>query len=180
MRTFLAIPIPDAHADALAAIARRLPPGREVAPELMHITALFLGDPPDAALEDLNDAILAARFELPPLTIAGLGHFGRAAPRVVWAGVEPAAPLIDLNGRLARRAHGSGIQVERQRYVPHITLCRYGVDGVTPGELATTFARIGRVALDEFQPTELTLTASHLGPKGPKYEPLASYPIKPA
>ena len=180
MRTFLALPIPDRHARALAAIAERLPPGREVEPELMHITALFLGDPADAHLEDLHDVLGAMTFHLPELTIGGLGHFGHAAPRVAWAGVTPAPPLIELNARLSRRAHGAGLQLERRRYVPHVTLCRYGSNQLAAGELATAYDRIGKVGLDPFQPTELVLMASHLGPKGPAYESLASYPIKPA
>ncbi|MEM9971565.1 MAG: RNA 2',3'-cyclic phosphodiesterase, partial [Pseudomonadota bacterium] len=146
----------------------------------MHITVLFMGEQGAELVEELDEALIAARFALPDLRIVDLGHFGRGAPRVAWAGVAPERPLEALHKQVSGHARKYGMRFERQRYVPHVTLARYTAGSVGADAFATAFARIGRLSLDPFRPHAMQLIESRLGPKGPRYRVLSEYPISTA
>src|SRR3954454_11168834 len=91
LRLFVAISLPDAWRRYLAdhqQTLERLAPGyaRWVAPDLLHLTLVFLGEQPADVLPGVQEAIAAAVANQAgfPLSLGRLGHFGGAAPRVLW------------------------------------------------------------------------------------------------
>ena len=127
-RLFFALWPGEREREALGAWQRALAPGleggaRAVPPERLHLTLLFLGGVEEPARACLEEA--AGRLALPgPFTLRldRLGHW--AGPRVLWAGGEAPAPLLELVGGLRRAAQGCALAVEERPFALHLTLFR--------------------------------------------------------
>lgn len=124
-RLFFALWPGRAVRDALAGIARDLPPGqgRRVDARNLHVTLAFIGQANPDYRQCLSRA--AATVEAAPFTFTldRLGYFART--RVVWLGagsVPPELPALvkSLNKALRR----CGYKPDRRAFVPHVTLAR--------------------------------------------------------
>jgi 2'-5' RNA ligase len=123
------------------------------------------------------------RLRLPvlELKLSRLGLFGGARPRVAWAGVAENPALLHLQAKVETAARQAGAVIPQHRFVPHVTLGRF-VGGHQPVEQVTAIER-AIVALADFYAgpftvREFSLFASHAGPKGSRYETLASYELE--
>ncbi len=142
----------------------------------LHLTLHFLGQHADG-----ERAIAAARkVELRAfdVTLAGLGAF--PTPRranVLWLGVHPCEPLMQLASRLGAALSEGGFVLDTREYHPHVTLARVktpkGAKAVGKlfekhheGDVGT--ARIDRFALVESK-TEST---------GSVYTPIEWFPLR--
>jgi 2'-5' RNA ligase len=191
VRTFLAVPLPEAEKDRLAAVQRDLAAWKSlikvVSPGLLHITVRFLGNIEESRLQGVKSAAAEGAGRSGPFTLhlAGLGAFpSLTSPRVLWAGLAPGAGLDAL-----RRLHATletalatvGFPREERRFAPHITLAR------TRDDLATDQRRrLGaelqhvreRHPLDDSFPVgELIVMRSDLRRAGPVYTPLDVFPL---
>lgn len=137
MRTFLALwppPAWRAAAQRVQEALRRDAAGRRIAwtaPELFHVTVLFLGEVSRAALDAWAAPLgeWVATCPAPQLKPAGLGAFPKAdRPRVVWLGVADAGdrPLHDLHRAVADSARRHGVLggAGEETFHPHLTLAR--------------------------------------------------------
>lgn len=171
MRTFVALELPEAFADEVAALARRLAAtceGRFVPAGNHHLTLAFLGELDEAsvrlAMAALDEACAGAGpIELGP---TGLGTFGRGRATTLWLGVRRTDALELLAGRLRAGLAARGLAFDEKPLLPHVTLARHArlLRG-TLGELA--FPRP-----DEAR--RVTLFKSVLEPDGARYKPLYS------
>lgn len=177
MRLFLAVRLPDDQTGALEGLTRGLTFGRIVGPDNFHLTLAFLGDGDARQAEELHDALDRSTLALPPVRLGGLGQFGGRTPRALWVGAGPRPQLEALHRKVVRRAREAGFEVPRRRYMPHVTLARFGRGRADPAALARFIADRGDVSLPAFHPPALTLFRSHLGHEAPVYEPLAEYPL---
>lgn len=178
IRAFVGIPLPDPVADALEAAQAGIPAGREVPFENFHITLAFLGEHPEPVVEEAHHALEALRVPGFSLRIEGLGTFGGARPRVLFAAVAPEPGLSRLHRKVQRAVQEAGIALARQRFHPHVTLARFGSEGLRGEEAAEMQAFVaGRVALraGPFEVDRFVLYRSRLGRAGPTYEALAEY-----
>ena len=178
IRAFLALALPESIRAGLALEQALLPLPRRVERENLHLTLAFLGEQPPDLLEDLHLALEGLRFEGFDLTLRGLGHFGSARPRAVWAGVAPSAPLNHLQGQIARAARHLVIPPAQDRFLPHVTLGRF--PPLAPHEapaLQRALVERGALSLGPFEVAEVTLYRSRLTAKGARYEVLADYPL---
>lgn len=125
IRAFLALPLPETVLSALRVQQFLLPLPRKVDPDSFHLTLVFLGEQPEPVLHAAHD--LFAETRVPPFDLAlhGLGLFGGAKPRAVWAGVTPSEPLTRLQAKLDHAARSAGIATEHRRFTPHVTLGRF-------------------------------------------------------
>ena len=131
LRLFVAIALPPAWKGYLAARAQdleRLAPGyaRWVAPDLLHLTLVFLGDQPAARLPTIADAVAGVTAGAPSfrLALGAVGGFG-APPRVLWVGARAEDDhLTRLHGALVARLAGAGIPFDAKPLVAHLTLGR--------------------------------------------------------
>ncbi|MCW2761265.1 MAG: thpR [Marmoricola sp.] len=153
-----------------------LAPRREAAPfrwtvaEQWHLTLAFAANVPDRSYDDLVDRLAAAAARRSPIEArissgGAFPHAGRA--KVLFAGVEADAEEL---GRLATGARNAatkaGVEIDGQRFRPHLTLARTG-----RGVEATKWVRL----LDAYTGPawiveEIALVASHLG-EGPRKRP---------
>lgn len=100
----------------------------------LHITLKFLGGCSDEKIEAYIDLLRAETW--PPdfkLTVGPAGSFGeKKRPRVFYAAVEEAAPLLRIKSRVEDMATKIGFEKEKRSYRPHITLAKKGAEGESP------------------------------------------------
>jgi len=180
IRAFVAIPAPLEIKPALIAAQTGLRTGRLVPSHNFHITLAFLGDQPDSAIEAIHDALSEIRHGEIDLALDGLGMFGRGKPRAIHAGIEPTPEIAALRAKVRRAARRAGIELASRRFVPHITLARFG-KGMTRAALAELQAHVARRMGDVragFRADTFVLCRSELGGEHPFYETLAEYPLE--
>jgi len=126
MRSFVAIELPDEVTTALSQLSLSLPVGRPNPQENLHLTLAFLGDQSDRLLEELHYELAGIPVQGFELGFDGLGCFNAGAPKILYARIAASKALADLHQQVRRAAHRAGIMLDRQRYIPHVTLARFG------------------------------------------------------
>jgi 2'-5' RNA ligase len=187
-RMFVAVIPPE---EVVEDLEEFLAPRREAAPfrwtlaEQLHLTMAFAAQVPDRSYEEMVDRLAEAAGRRSPMEarIAGGGafpHVGRA--KVLFAGIVTDADADELE-RLAVGVRNAltvaGVEVDGQRFRPHLTLARMR----RPIE-ATNWVRV----LDTYSgPSwtvdEIALVASHLGEgprRRPRHEVVETFRIGPA
>ncbi len=113
-----------ANIAAFLSSVRPLAPLRWTAVENLHVTTKFIGEWPEARLEELIGK-LAFPHEAFPLTVAGLGFFPHArAPKTMWAGIARSPELHTLAAATESAVEPLGIARDKRPYSPHLTLAR--------------------------------------------------------
>ncbi|WP_147532663.1 RNA 2',3'-cyclic phosphodiesterase [Bacillus marasmi] len=159
-------------------IQSEFPFSRWVHKEDYHITLAFLGHAPQDKLETTKMLIKAAisEFKAFPLTIQSLGTFGRSdAPRIFWAGIEPAPSLVDVRAAVFSACEQAGFKLETRPFHPHITMARKW-QGDASFPLSTAELEKYFTTPISFQAQEIVLYQTHLD-KSPKYEAVAIFPL---
>ena len=187
IRAFVALPLPEPLrqklmlAQALLPLPR--PAARPVVPANMHLTLAFAGEHPEPVVEDLHHALGDLRTPEFALQLRGIAMFGGRTPRSIHAGALRCAVLDRLQRKVLRAMEEVGIEVERRRFVPHVTLARLDWRRMADTDRArlleavaghTGFAA-GPAGVEAF-----ALYRSRLGREGPHYEELARYALQPA
>ncbi|GIT92819.1 RNA 2',3'-cyclic phosphodiesterase [Jannaschia pagri] len=181
MRAFVGLPVPEAWVDPLMRVQSRLPGGRAVDADDLHITLAFLDDQPPQRLEALHDLLDARALGGVPLRPLAFAPLGQGRPRAVVLDLATDPPLATLREGVRQDVRRAGIDLPRERFRPHVTLLRYGGTARADTErLAGTLLRVGAPDLPPAEAHRLTLWSSLLTPQGPIYEPLAEYPLVPA
>ena len=182
IRCFVAVDIPDSvrtrlkeAQDALRALALPL---RFSDPSGIHLTLKFLGNRDESEIgrirESLEGIAPLGTFEA---RIEGLGVFPNLrAPRIVWAGANPAEPLAHLQSTVEASLDWTGTREDRP-FHPHLTLARVK-ESRGLGRLseyikgnAVSF-EAGIVQVDRFH-----LYQSLLGASGSTYVKLGTFPL---
>lgn len=176
VRSFVAIELPDAQREALAAhleVCARLAPGyRWVQPDALHLTLRFLGHLEPSKLERVQRRLLSVRGAPFTLALDGRGTFGsRSAPRVVWLalgeGIEDCRALAD---RLEAACQAAGMEPEPRGFRAHVTLARQRVEGERLPELPEP------PPLAPWRVEDFVLYESRLRGQ-PRYVPLTRFPL---
>ena len=179
IRAFVAIPLPDEVAGDLVAAQAGLPAGRPVEPENLHLTLAFLGEHPEPVIEDVHFALAAFRLPSFDLTLEGLGLFGDVRPRVLYAGIRREPGLTRLRDKVVQAARGAGLDPERKRYQPHVTLARFNreLDGADALRVRDFAGAGGGFRARPFRVESFGLWRSFLGRSGAIHEEMAEYPL---
>lgn len=176
IRLFVALPLPPALSDHLAALAHGLPGARWVEPERMHLTLRFIGEVNGAQADDIADALDTIHMPDFDLELRGLGTFTeKRGPAVLWAGVRPNEALARLRGKVENALVRVGLPPERRKFHPHVTLARTVAadDG-----LIRFLSHRGDWLGEPFRVTEFVLYSSFLGHgSGAIYTEEAVYPL---
>jgi 2'-5' RNA ligase len=186
LRLFVAIALPDAWRRYLAGreeALERLAPGytRWVAPDLLHLTLVFLGELPASTLPAAQNAIRNASTGQAafPLSLGRLGHFGGAVPRVLWIEARAPGPALDaLHRALCAALAARAVPFDAKPLVPHLTLGRARRDA-TPAVGRALAARLPSLAAPPppapFAVEAIHLMQSELASRGPRYTSLGEY-----
>jgi 2'-5' RNA ligase len=171
------------HLDEFLDVRRDAGAFRWTLAEQLHVTLAFLGQVADRHLDELAERLTRAarRRTAFETRIAGGGAFPNAArARVLWAGLD----LTDAaRTELSRAATGAraaavrtGIEVDGQRFRPHITVARLG----RPEEVSDWVRLLDAYAGPAWTASEVALVASYLGEgprKRPRHEVVVTFPF---
>ncbi len=181
VRAFLAVPLPAALQQAIAALQHELSaavPGiRWTRPDTVHLTLHFFGATRTDALETIRASMLSVKLREKafPVEVQGLGAFpDRRRPRIVWLGLTPEEPLRRLQQACAGELAGRGFPAGARTFAPHLTIGRFRDRAPDLGSLCAARAgqAIGRLPVDR-----LVLFESRLLPDGARHTPLFTVPL---
>jgi 2'-5' RNA ligase len=181
MRLFTGVELPAEIIRNIEKLLAELKPAARIKwspPENLHITTKFIGEWPEARLEELQKALAAVPRPGPlPVAIRGLGFFPNAkSPRVFWAGIEAPPELKTLARETDRALAPLGIEAEKREYSPHLTLARIR-EPVPLQPLHDRIARLGSHDLGGFTAAHFFLYQSKLGPSGSVYTKISEFPL---
>ena len=153
-----------------------LPGARWVPLENYHLTLRFIGDTPAYRCEDIDLAFAAIRSKRFPLELSGVGVFAKAGrASSLWVGVTRNPALDHLAGKIETALQRAGLEPERRRFSPHVTLARCGnvAEDRLAGFVQThNLFRAGPVEISKF-----TLFSSLLGKDQAVYAPEVDYEL---
>lgn len=176
-RLFIALDLPEEMRTALAALSLMLPLPRRAAEETLHLTLVFLGMLDVAAAQEVDAELSALRAAPFDLALQGVGLFGGARPRAVWAGAAPCPALMELQAKVAGAARRAGVAPEARRFVPHVTLGRFPPGHMDAPRLEAAIAQAAGFRAGPWRVDRFTLYDSHLHPDGARHTALADYSL---
>jgi 2'-5' RNA ligase len=184
MRLFVAFALPEPPRRDLRrradGVRDRLPRARWADFADVHLTLLFLGETPEAAVPAFAGALREtfARFSPLELRLASGGTFPEGRPaRVAWVGVEAPEDLTALQAEITAAAVATlGFTPEARGFHPHVTLARCSDPWrrETIDKFKTAFT--GPIG-PPFVADRGILFESRLSPKGARYREVAAFPM---
>ena len=177
MILFAAIKLDPKTVRALVREQKGVSGARWSAPEKLHITTGYFGEVDDDLAEQLDVELARLSMASFEVQISGAGHFGKLEPYAIWAGIAPSPPLERLHSHCKNAARRCGIEMEKRKYTPHVTLA-----------YMKPFPDLERIIafekrLSDFAPKpclvdEMCLFSSHRKTRGPNiYRLEATYPL---
>jgi RNA 2',3'-cyclic 3'-phosphodiesterase len=149
----------------------------------MHVTLAFLGRTPDERLADVTAAAEAAASGVTAFDIE-LDRPGRfpasGRPRVVWLGIGAGAPtVLTLGERIRAELRRRDIAMDDKPLRAHVTIgrVRENVDLVDARAIAAAVVAM-RLPRLRFRVDTAVVFESVLSPRGPKYTPRATVPLR--
>ncbi|HEX6979765.1 MAG TPA: RNA 2',3'-cyclic phosphodiesterase [Alphaproteobacteria bacterium] len=176
IRLFVGIGLPEDIRARLAGMCAGVPGARWVPPENLHLTLRFIGEVPEAEMEDIHHALSTVRTRQFDISLAGVGHFDTGDQvRTLWVRVEKSQELSALQARVESSLVRIGLEPEERRFIPHITLARLRdtpVSRVSAFLAQNNMFRAGPIPIDSF-----SLFSSYRKPEGAIYQEEAEYPL---
>jgi len=179
IRAFLALPVPETAADSLSRRQGDIPGARAVPEANFHLTLCFLGDRTEGhlfeVLPDIAD-VAGPAFEVtlgPPTLLGG------TAARAIALEAAPNAALTRLQSRTETALRRAGLDLERRRFRPHVTLFRLPrrLDPATPAHIQRWLTAAATLPPLTFTAGEIALYRSILTSDGAVHDPLATIPL---
>ena len=150
-----------------------------MAPDLLHLTLVFLGNTDSERVPDIASALARVAQRQAPFDAAISGAGGRVDDRpnarrggVVWLTLADGAPetsalMLDVDRELDSRTYD-----EKHRPRPHLTVARNArSETLAALRQAASTLRIG------WPVDRIVLFRSHTGPRGSRYEELSSHAL---
>ena len=174
-RLFTALEIPSPIAFSLSLLRGGLPGARWIDPQNYHLTLRFIGDIDHPTADEVARAL--ARVDRPrfDLTIEGLDAFGSRKPQAVVACVKSTPALKELQAEQERIIQRIGLEPERRRFKPHVTLAR--LKSASELDLAAYLALRGAFRTAPFQVGRFVLLSSRSSKGGGPYVVEEAYPL---
>ena len=164
-RLFIAVDLPDTIKKNLEAMSFGIPGARWVASDQIHLTVRFIGEVDGSLFHDIKNGL--EEVSIPPfdLQLKGVGHFPpRGVPRVIWVGLEKSEPLQHLRKKIDATLLKIGVEPERRKFSPHITIAR--LKNTPIQKIANFLSGNGLFSQEPFQVDDFLLYSSTLTPKG--------------
>jgi 2'-5' RNA ligase len=177
MRLFVALDLPWPVRQRLASLAvSGIPGAKWVPPENYHMTLRFIGEAPRHLAEEIDHALAALKARGFALTLKGVGTFAKGGrPTTLWVGAERNPQLDHLRGKIETALQRVGLDPERKRFNPHVTLAR--LDNPAEAKLAA-FVQAHNLFRSKPVPMEhFTLFSSQLGKEQAIYTAEVEYAL---
>lgn len=174
-RLFIALELPDETVAELDRLCVGLPGARWTPVDGFHLTLRFIGEVDHQTFCDIGEGLASVSLRPFEMRLKGLGEFPPRGPmHTLWAGVEAPEGLMQLRRRVDRVLEEVGVERERRKFVPHVTLARFREP--PPHErYASWLARRALFRTAPFPVSHFTLCSSILRPDGAEHLPEASY-----
>ena len=174
-RLFTALEIPPPLAFSLSLLRGGLPGARWIDPENYHITLRFIGDIDQRTANEVERALMRVERPSFDLTISALDALGGNKPHSIVASVKPTPALRDLQGEHERIIQRIGLEPERRKFRPHVTLAR--IKGVSEADAAAYLALRGDFRTPPFPVGRFVLLSSRDSRGGGPYVMEEAYPL---
>ena len=174
-RLFTALEIPPPLAFSLSLLRGGLPGARWIDPENYHITLRFIGDIDQRTADEVERALMRVERPSFDLTISGLDALGGNKPHSIVASVKPTPALRDLQSEHERIIQRIGLEPERRKFRPHVTLAR--IKGVSEADAAAYLALRGDFRTPPFPVGRFVLLSSRDSRGGGPYVMEEAYPL---
>jgi len=177
LRLFVGLDLPWEIRQRLAMMSGTGVPGARWVPIAnYHLTLRFIGEVPAFRAEEVDEALAALRARRFAIELAGVGIFAKGGRETtLWVGVAKNPQLDHLAAKVETALQRAGLEPERRRFAPHVTLAR--LDNAPPDKLAGfvqahNLFRAGPIEVDHF-----TLFSSLLGKEAAVYTPEVEYAL---
>jgi len=194
MRLFIALDIDEAIRERIArfmdGVRGFAENARWVQPESLHLTLKFIGEQPEAAVEQIKQALGTIRASAAEIQFRGYGFFPTPkSARVFWVGMESGPQLAALARAIDDQTASLGIPKEERAFSPHLTLARGGGGSGSPRwrkgdgpnrtfqQLQEKLSALPAPEFGTMTAREFILYQSQLSPKGSKYTKLSRFAI---
>ncbi len=184
IRAFVAVPLPGDLVGALIRLQDQLRPDLKASwtrAEAMHLTLHFIGDVAPSSVAGITAALRSHCAGVDPFAVFArdLGVFpGPRRPRVLWAGIDDAAPLLELQRGLAGPLREGGVELDSRPYRPHLTLARFRKPlGRQDLSFLSAILRGEQRDFTSVPVEEVRLYRSELLPGGARYSVLSRAPL---
>lgn len=175
-RLFTGLEIPAEIADALSGLRGGLTGARWVEPANYHLTLRFIGDIDGATARDVTESLGEARRRGPvTVSLDRLDTFGGGRPRALFARAVPDPELMDLQEEHERLVRRAGVEAERRKFSPHVTLAR--LRDASAGAVAGYIAERGAFPRLAFAAERFVLYSARESVGGGPYLVEAAYPL---
>ncbi len=174
-RLFTALEVPAPIAFSLSLLRGGLPGARWIDPENYHITLRFIGDIDHLMADEVARAL--AKVDRPPFELAleGLDAIGGRKPHAIVASVGTSPALKVLQAEHERIIQRIGLEPERRRFRPHVTLAR--IRSASQGDAAAYLALRGDFRTAPFPVGRFVLLSSRASKGGGPYLVEEAYPL---
>jgi 2'-5' RNA ligase len=176
LRLFVALALPALVKTQLAAMAGGIPGARWIPPENYHLTLRFIGEIEPWRAEEVDAALAGIRSPRFELALGGIGTFEKGGRvQSLYVPAERSEGLSRLQAKVETALQRTGLEPERRRFTPHVTLART--------DRAETFKLVSFVQAHAlFRPAPVmvehfTLFSSHLGKEAAHYVPEVEYEL---
>jgi RNA 2',3'-cyclic 3'-phosphodiesterase len=177
MRLFVGLDLPWHLRERLAVLASTgIAGARWVPTENYHMTLRFIGETPGHRAEEIDLALSALKTRGFSLTLSGVGTFTKGGrSTALWVGVERNPQLDHLQNKIETALQRCGLDAERRRFQPHVTLAR--LDNASEAKIVS-FVQAHNLFRSEPVPVEhFTLFSSQLGKEASVYTPEVEYEL---
>ena len=174
-RLFTALELPADITFSLSLLRGGLPGARWVDPENYHITLRFIGDIDEPTADEVANALARVNRRNFDVALEGLGAFGARRPHAVWAGVKASPALRELQAEHERLMQRIGLEPERRKFMPHVTLAR--LKGASEPDVAAYLALRGGFRAPPVRVGRFVLLSSRASKGGGPYVMEEAYPL---
>jgi 2'-5' RNA ligase len=174
-RLFTALEVPAQIAFSLSLLRGGLPGARWIDPENYHVTLRFIGDIDNRTADEVVRAL--ARVDRPrfDLSLEGLDALGGKKPHSIAACLKPSPALRELQAEHERIVQRIGLEPERRKFRPHVTLARIRTS--SQAEAAAYLALRGDFKTAPFPVGRFVLLSSRDSKGGGPYIMEEAYPL---
>lgn len=174
-RLFTALEIPAGIAFSLSLLRGGLHGARWIDPENYHITLRFIGDIDEPTADRVAERLAQVKRPAFDLQLDGLGAFGSRKPHALYAGAKSVPALTDLQHEQERIFQRIGLEPERRKFTPHVTLAR--LKGAGPADVADYLALRAGFRTAPFPVGRFVLLSSRASRGGGPYVMEEAYPL---
>ncbi len=149
-------------------LAEKMPEANLSVPKNIDLTIKFLGDVPDAKVEEVRQRLSEMKFKPFRAMLNGIGVFTEEFIRVVWVGLTPSEKFEELHVMVDNVL--DKLFPKEKRFQAHLTIAR--VKYVEDKQKFLDALKKIKVDPLTFEVNKLVLFKSQLSPKGATHEPL--------